>query len=643
MKSAVKAMLAAVLIAAPASLSSIVMADPPPRSVAADLNSPEFAGYLDGLASGQMAVENVPGLAVAIVTRDGVRIARTYGQGSAAGKPVTIDPQTSVLPIASMSKTFIAMALMKAQEKGLLSLDEPANKYLDFTLPTYPGARPITLRDLARHEAGFEERWLATGAGVKDDPRPWSEIMAKTYPKVIAPPGSWSSYSNYGAALLAYIVERVTKTPYDVFLRQEIFEPIGMTSSSVLDIPPPEIKNRVVVGWQVSDGVVRASTTESVRNKRTAPAGRVKTSLPDMQLYMLTLLNGGLAPNGNRILSETSVKTLLTGLRPVDPAMPAMGVIFAQKDEAGLRFVGHGGDGGDRHTDMLLAPDRGFGLLTIFFSAPGPHARDRFASALVAHLFPDAQTSILPMPTAKPASSFKAFAGQYRHYRWAFTSIEKILGLSSEFAIKDSGKGTLIVKGRLGPGEYVPVAGDPNLFQNRVTHEFMAFRKGWDGATLMTEGTFPFMTAYKLSLIDTQDFSVKAFWSFIAALSGLGVGLIALAGRRAVVGKRLLALGDGLFGAVLLANAWALYTFYNQASAVSEAALQQAIPDFAQPLLAIPVVSSGLVIGYVLGAAQGVFRPKNRLEYLTAGLGVITFVLFALWLAHWNAFGWNFP
>jgi CubicO group peptidase (beta-lactamase class C family) len=590
-----------------------------------------------------MAVETVPGLAVAIVTRDGVRIARTYGRGSVAGKPVTIDPQTAVLPIASMSKTFIAMALMKAQEKGLLSLDEPANKYLDFTLPTYPGARPITLRDLARHESGFEERWLATGAGLKDDPRPWSEIMAKTYPKVIAPPGSWSSYSNYGAALLAYIVERVSKTPYDVFLRQEIFAPIGMTSSSALDIPPADIKDRVVVGWQVSDGVVRPSTTEAMRNKRSAPAGRVKTSLPDMQLYMLTLLNGGLAPNGNRILTEASVKTLLTGVRPVDPAMPAMGVIFAQKDEAGIRFVGHGGDGGDRHTDMLLSPERGFGLFTVFLSAPGPHARDQFAAPLVASIFPDAQTSILPMPTVKPAPSFKALAGQYRHYRWAFTSIEKILGLSSEFAIRDSGRGTLIVKGRLGPGEYVPVAGDPNLFQNRVTHAFMAFRKGWDGATLMTEGTFPFMTAYKLNLIDTQDFSVKAFWSFIAALGGLGVGLVALAGRRAVAGRRLSALGDGLLGIVLIANGWALYTFYTLAAAVSEPALQQAVPDFARPMLAIPVVSAALVAAYVVGAAWGAFRPKNRLEFVTASLGVMTFVLFALWIAHWNAFGWNFP
>ncbi len=615
----------------------------PPAAAPMALGSPAFSQYLEGLAAGQMELSGVPGLGVAIVSRDGVRIARAYGYGNAAGKATALDAQQTVLPIASISKTFIAVALMRAQEKGLLSLDDPANKHLDFKLPTYPGAREITLRDLARHEAGFEERWLATGAGETEDPRPWSEIMAKTYPEVIAPPGTWSSYSNYGASLLAYIVERATGMPYDRFLQQEVFDPIGMTSSSVEDVPPPAIAGRVAVGWTVSNGVVRASSTEAMHNKRTAPAGRVNTTLPDLQAYMLTLLNGGIAPTGTRVLSEASVRTLLTATPTFNRRMPGMGILFAEKEVAGLRFIGHGGDGGDRHTDMILSPERGVGIVTIFLSAPGPHARDQFTRPLIKALFPEARRDVIPLPEPAAVRSLGQFAGDYRHYRWAFTSIEKILGLSSEFAIKDSGKGTLIVTGRLGAGEYVPVSGDPNVFQNRLTHDIMAFRPDPKGPMNVSHGTFPFMTAYKLQVIDTQAFTGKAYLAFVLGLCGLGIALLALSTQRALGGARRPAVGTGLLGLTVLINGAALHHYVNKALGLSEPAIQQAIPDFARFALAIPIVSLAAVAAYGVGAALGPFRPKNRLEAFVAGSALVLFGLFIAWLAHWNALGWNFP
>lgn len=614
--------------AAPAAPSSVF---------SSDLNA-----FLDGLADGQMQALGTPGIALAIVPRQGPPLVRAWGVGSGPdGRAVPIDPQSSVLPIASISKTFIAVALMRAIEQGRLRLDDPANKYLDFKLPRFPRARDITLRDLARHEAGFEERWLATGSGgEKPDSRPWGRILAETAPKLIAPPGAYASYSNYGAVLLAYIVQRATGIPYAQYLHQQVFLPLGMTSTILADPLPQPFASRALEGWAISGGVMRPA--QHSFNVRSRAAGGIRTTLPDMARYIQMLLSRGTGPDGAQFLSPESVRTLLVPQRRLNPAMATIGTIFSEKDVDGIRFVGHGGDGDTHHTDMLLQPERGLGIFVVFLANPGAHTRDYFTRSLVKRLVPGSGPKLLPLPQGAAATrDLGSYAGAYRHYRWTQTSIERVLQLSSEFAVRDSGKGTLIMTGRLGPGEYVPVG--KGLFQQRVTGEYLFFHPDQSGRMLLNQGTYPFVTAYRLDEIDTQAFNVIAYWCFVIGLTLLG--LAALGWAVAFLRRRLTraAIGYAVLGSALTASGIGLYFFFTTAAGMSEDALQFAVPSIAYWLLAIPPVATLFIAVFAAGWVRGDFRAREIWATLLAGLGVVLFALFVVYLVHWHGYGWQLP
>ena len=619
--------------------SSSSVPGPLPTSTPGDVGT-----YIDGAAAAQMQTLNIQGMAVAVILPGQAPIIKAYGVGSdPKGDPASIDPDRSIMPLASISKTFVAVAMMRAVEKGKLSLDAPANRYLDFKLPTFKGSREITVRDIARHEAGFEERWLATGAGgEKPDPRPWGKILEQTAPQLIAPPGAYSSYSNYGAALLGYIVERATGVSYDEYLQSEVLNPLDMASTTIEDPVPLAFASRSLQGWSINGGIMSAD--KHFYNKRTYPAGRVQSSLPDMVKYMQMLLSGGVAADGKRFLTAKSVDVLLVPSKRFDPEMPAMATLFAEKDIGGMRFIGHGGDGGTHHTDMLLQPKQGVGIFLLYLAAPGAQTRDQFSRALVASLFPGSRPQLLARPDGSAAKrDYSALTGAYRHYRWAQTSIERILQLSSEFAVADTGQGTLVVSGRLGAGEYVPTA-KQNLFKNRITGEALLFRTDGTGRTLLNHGSYPFVTAYKLDMVDTQSFNSSAYWTFVAGLTGIGLAALALAVSYLRGGDtRRSAAGFALFGSAMTGSGIALYKFLSAASAISEAELQHAIPDAAYYYLAVPVISAVLISVFVAGWIKGDFRPRRVWPNLLAVFGVALFGAFVAFLIHWHAFGWWFP
>jgi CubicO group peptidase (beta-lactamase class C family) len=599
--------------------------------------SEEFVAFIDGLAGGQMQIHQTPGMLVAYHDKKRGPLLRAYGVSDFEdARPLSA--RDTQFPIASISKVFVAVALLRAQDMGLLNLDDAANQHLDFELPTFPESRAITLRDLARHEAGFEERWLATGAGPTPDPRPWGEILAMTYPQLIAPPGAYASYSNYGVALLGYIVERAAGVPFHQFVAEQITAPLGMEHSMFEGFGELE-EDRVAKGSTVSNGFSRGA--QESYNKRTYPAGRLISTLGDMSRFMHMLLNGGVGSQGQRILSSEAVNELFEAKR-VHPRVPGIGVVVAEKDIAGHRFIGHGGDGGTHHTDMILDPQRGIGVFVAFLSAPGPQARDYFTRGLVARLYEGQLDAPLPLPSADSGYDLTPLAGNYRMYRWAFTSIERALQLISEFSILDSRRGTLIVKGRLGPGEYVP-AEEEHLFRNRLTGELLYFWTSWDGKQNVTLGSFPFVTAFKLAWIDTQGANALAFSAFTKWLGALSLLLLILAVAALRRGSRSAATAHVLLGASGLLASGALLAAIVIGSSISEPMLQKQMPSQADWVLALPLAALAILIVYLLGVVRGFARPGDKLQWLLHGVGLALLFAYFAYLHHWHALGWNYP
>jgi len=185
----------------------------------------------------------VPGVAVLVFTKDRVLYKREIGYANIEKKiPYTLDTVTN---IASISKTFIGGSLAKAQEDGLLSLDEDINVILPFKVvnPYFPNEK-ITLKNLASHTSGIKDddtkyinSYSAYGAKnmtLKDFLYNYLNPEGKWYSNnnfSNKKPGTSFSYSNIGSALAGYCIEVRSKMTYADYVRKNIFKKLSMSSS----------------------------------------------------------------------------------------------------------------------------------------------------------------------------------------------------------------------------------------------------------------------------------------------------------------------------------------------------------------------------------------------------------------------------
>ena len=187
---------------------------------------------VDKLVQDKMYNEQIPGLALAVI-KDG-KILKSQGYGFADVKlkiPVTTN---TVFRIASVSKQFVATAIMMLVEEGKLNLDDPVSKYLDGTPSEW---KQITIRHLLTHTSGIpdfinENIWVHTwlygfNQGV------FNAVARR--PLHFAPGDEWR-YSNSNYHLLGMIIRKVTGEAYGNFLRERIFQPLGMTQTAVSPI-----------------------------------------------------------------------------------------------------------------------------------------------------------------------------------------------------------------------------------------------------------------------------------------------------------------------------------------------------------------------------------------------------------------------
>jgi CubicO group peptidase (beta-lactamase class C family) len=204
-----------------------------------------------------------------------------------------------VFRIGSLTKTITAVAVMQLSEQGLVDLDAPANEYLrTFRLvPARESVQP-TLRHLLTHTAGVGYwRRLSDlrqpGAGSGDRARrsgapPLAEYYRQGLPVEIEPGTRWA-YSNHGFATLGQIVEDVTGQPLDRYLRERIFEPLGMEHTDL--VRSERVRSRLATGYvlrsrglkpvadrEVPTPAAAASTPRQRTSSATSP--RFRTSMP---------------------------------------------------------------------------------------------------------------------------------------------------------------------------------------------------------------------------------------------------------------------------------------------------------------------------------------------------------------------------
>jgi D-alanyl-D-alanine-carboxypeptidase/D-alanyl-D-alanine-endopeptidase len=175
----------------------------------------------------------VPGLVFGVVIDGDVALIKGFGEQN-RGSHAPVSPDT-VFRIASMTKSFTALAILQLRDEGKLSLEDPVSKWIPevagFDYPTRDTA-PLRIRNLLTHGAGFPEDnpWGDRQLATPDDTL--TQWLKQGLP-FSTPPDTAYEYSNYGFALLGRIVARCSGVPYDEFIHRHILEPLQMRSAAL--------------------------------------------------------------------------------------------------------------------------------------------------------------------------------------------------------------------------------------------------------------------------------------------------------------------------------------------------------------------------------------------------------------------------
>ena len=361
-----------------------------PPSVGHALTSDDAATWLDGLMPYAIRRGDIAG-AVIIVVKDGqVLVEKGYGTSDVRTQ-APMSPTTTLMRPGSVSKLFTETAVMQLVEQHKLDLDQDVNAYLDFKIPPAFG-KPITLRNLIQHTAGFGEVAKHLIVTNPADERSIEQYLKAWIPPRIFPPGEVPAYSNYGVTLAGYIVQRVSGESFDDYIAHHIFQPLGMAHSTMQQPLP--------AGWDanMSKGYVTASKqAEPFEIVNAAPAGALTTTADDMGRFMLAHLGHG-AYGGARILQpQTADEMHRQSFQPVPP-LPGMALGFYHEDRNGHEIIGHAGDTNLFHSDLHLFLNDGVGLFVSFNSAGNAGA----AQVIRTELLRQFADRYFPAPAAAP-------------------------------------------------------------------------------------------------------------------------------------------------------------------------------------------------------------------------------------------------
>jgi CubicO group peptidase (beta-lactamase class C family) len=312
-----------------------------------------------------------PGAAMAILIDGEIVWSRNAGHETVGGAPVTND---SRFRIASMTKSFTAMAILKLRDEGKLSLDDPAAKYVPelaaLVYPTTDSPR-ITIRDLLTHAEGFPEDnpWGDRQMAIPD--KVMGEWMKAGIPFSTAP-GTAFEYSNYGFAILGRIVANVSGKPYSEYIRTHILLPLGMRNSG-FDIP----SEHKVQGYRWEDGTWKAEPI--LGDGSFGPMGGIWTTVPDLARYVAFYMSAVPARDGAETgpIKRSSAREMQQLHRTYPgrayrPAVDAPLELFAGGYGFGLGVssdcrvaysVGHGGGFPGYGSLMQWLPEHGVGMI----------------------------------------------------------------------------------------------------------------------------------------------------------------------------------------------------------------------------------------------------------------------------------------
>jgi CubicO group peptidase (beta-lactamase class C family) len=306
------------------------------------------------------------GLALGVVRNGSLVFFHGHGMADIASRtPITED---TGFRIASISKTFTAVAVMQLWEQGLVDLDAPANDYLRAyrLIPASAGHRPATVRHLLTHTAGVPQtvhpsQALTSGwFGESFDLGRAVPTLAEYYReglRLAVEPGTTFTYTDHGFATLGQIVEDVSGEPLAGYFREHIFQALGMTDT---DLNRSRlVESRLATGYTLGRNGAKAVID---RVWVTAAASSIYSTPRDMARYLAALTGDGGNQSGSILKPETLTMMFRPHYQP-DPRVAGIGLSFFRVDLDGHLAVEHQGILPGFTSQIFLAPGDKVGVM----------------------------------------------------------------------------------------------------------------------------------------------------------------------------------------------------------------------------------------------------------------------------------------
>ncbi|MGB9927881.1 MAG: serine hydrolase [Methanosarcina sp.] len=458
-------------------------------SLSPAINPEELEAFMDGAMNSQLKAHNIPGATVSVVKDGRIIFAKGYGYADLDKRSPVVANQT-LFRVGSVSKLFVWTAVMQLSEQGKLDLDADVNTYLkDFQIPAaYP--RPVALRELMSHTAGFEDLAIGGRTFVRNsnDVKPLGEYLETKMPSRVRPAGEFTAYSNYGSVLAAYIVEQVSGMPFDEYVEKNILLPLEMKNTTFNQPLPSRLASNMSNGYVYSNN---AYTSKPFEYLQTWPAGSMSSTSEDMAKFMIAHLQNG-KYGDTRILQEETAQKMHSRLFTNDPRVNGMAYGFWEINPESPRIIGHGGDTILFHTQLILVPDCKLGFFISCNEQNSEPAVNELVQTFKEHYYPVPVSSASKFPSSFKENEANAslFAGGYRPTRSAYTNFEKLASLFQEIQVSSGPNNTLttfqLTQGsknwvEVEPQIFSPASGQPSeerlVFSrspgSEVTHLFM--------------------------------------------------------------------------------------------------------------------------------------------------------------------------
>ena len=502
-------------------------ANPTPPATTAVLTKMDVDVWLDGYIPYALRSAGIPGAVVTIVKDGQILTTRGFGYANLEKKtPVNAD--RTLFREGSVSKLFTWTAVMQLVEQGKIDLDGDVNKYLDFKIPPLKG-KPVTMRQILTHTAGFEE--AANGIIVEDkkDFLSLETYMKRWTPRRIFAPGTTPAYSNWATSLAGYIIQRVSGQDFDTYIDQHIFAPLDMRNATFRQPLPTRLAGQMATGYPTPG---KPKPFEFVIP---APAGSLSASGTDMGHFMIAHLQHGQYDGHSILRPETADLMHNSPLNKVDPLslMPPLNRMelgFFETNLNGREIIGHLGDTNAFHTSLHLFMNDHVGLFISFNGA----GKGGAVGALRTAVFEDFTDRYLPnvaRPVGKVDAKTAAEHARMMTGRWissrrpdsSFLSL--FYWLMAEDTVSVGPKGELLtpdVKDASGePRKWVEVA--PFVWHDVYGHDRLA-AKVVDGKVVRwtIDLAAPFM------IFERVPFAYSAAWLLPAICLSLSILLLTI-------------------------------------------------------------------------------------------------------------------